>query len=442
MAKNKAAAVPGSTTTGYHPKLQRFRASIDERSNIQDVFVTPSFKQECINTGSTVLNMLIGGSRLPTGEFVCPGWPRGRIIEVYGKESSGKSTIALTAMGQALMNGGMNDGCGLYVDLECAVQDYYSMKLGADFRAPEIGGHGRAIRVQPHTFEETETLVMAAALNGVDLIVVDSVAGLVSGREIKRDLSDAEQKQMVAEIPRLMSNWMPKLQSVISRTKSTVLFLNQTRDKIGAKGYTEDALKSTTGGNALKFWASIRISLKPKMSTKAKIFNPITREQEEVQIATDIECRIVKNKIDAKQGHSGLITVRYGVGVDEMRTMLNVGEAYKVIKKSGSWCSFESEATGGTIKAMSMEKFRIALQKDEAMLADFLAICTNHIVHGYRLIDEETLSNLEEHAVTKNVDTDDDYEDNSSTEEREATREEIEEAGVAISTPEIDTSDV
>jgi recombination protein RecA len=427
---------------GYHPKLQRFRSSIDSRSNIRDVFVTPSLHQECINTGSTVLNMLIGGSRLPSGEFVCPGWPRGKIIEIFGRESSGKSTIALTGMGQALSNNGMEDGCGLYVDLECAVQDYYSIKLGADFRAPEVGGHGRAVRVQPHTFEETETLVMTAALNGVDLIVIDSVAGLVSGREIKRDLSDAEQKQAVAEVPRLMSNWMPKLQSVISRTKSTIIFLNQTRDKIGAKGYTEEALKSTTGGNALKFWAAIRIILKPRNSTKAKIFNPITRQQEEVQIATDIECKVIKNKIDAKQGHSGLVTIRYGIGIDELRTMLNVGEAYKVIKKSGSWYVFESPNTGGVIKAAGLEKFRLMLQKDEAMLADFLSICTDHVVQGYRLIDEETLSNLAEHAVTKQHEKDDEDEDDTPPEEKEATQNEIEEAVAAIETPDISASDV
>jgi len=431
-----------ASETGYHPKLQRFRSSIDGRSNIRDVFVTPSLHQECINTGSTVLNMLIGGSRLPSGEFVCPGWPRGKIIEIFGRESSGKSTIALTAMGQALFNGGAEDGCGLYVDLECAVQDFYSIKLGTDFRSPETGGHGRAVRAQPHTFEETETLVMTAALNGVDLVVIDSVAGLISGREIKRDLSDAEQKQAVAEVPRLMSNWMPKLQSVISRTKSTVIFLNQTRDKIGAKGYTEETLKSTTGGNALKFWAAIRIILKPRSSTKAKIFNPITRQQEDVQIATEIECKIIKNKIDAKQGHSGLITVRYGVGIDELRTMLNVGEAYKVIKKTGSWYVFESPNTGGVIKAAGMEKFRLMLQKDEAMLADFLSICTDHVVQGYRLIDEDTLSNLAEHAVTKHEKDDEDEEDSSSPEERDATQEEIEEAGVAVSTPNIDASDV
>lgn len=431
-----------ASETKYCSKLQKFRAAVDNRTNVKDVFVTPNLRQDCINTGSTVLNMLIGGSRLPDGAFVCPGWPRGKIIEVFGRESSGKSTVALTAMGQALSNGGLNDGCGLYVDLECAVQDYYSLRLGVDFRSPETGGHGRAMRAQPHTFEETETLVMTAVLNGVDLVVVDSVAGLVSNREIKRDASDSEQKQGVAEIPRLMSNWMPKLQSVIARTKSTVIFLNQTRDKIGAKGYTEEALKSTTGGNALKFWAALRFILKPRSSTKAKIFNPITRQIEDVQIATDIECKVVKNKIDAKQGHSGLFTIRYGVGIDELRTMLNVGEAYKVIKKNGSWYVFESPKTGKSIKAAGLEKFRLMLQNDDDMLSDYLSICTDHIVQGYRLIDEETLSNLAEHAVTKQHEKDDDDEDDSDPEVQEATAEDIAEASLAIESPTIDASDI
>jgi recombination protein RecA len=206
----------------------------------------------------------------------------------------------MSAMAQALYNSGKHDGCGLYIDLECAVVDKYAQRIGVDFRSVEQGGSGQAIRAQPHTFEETEALVMNAALNGVDIVVVDSVAGLVSEREIKRNVSDEKQKQTLAEIPRLMSNWMPKLQSVISRTGTLVIFLNQTRDKIGAMGYTEEALKSTTGGNALKFWASIRILLKPKQSTKAKRFDPVTKEMVELQIATDIEAKMIKNKVDAK----------------------------------------------------------------------------------------------------------------------------------------------
>jgi recombination protein RecA len=130
----------------------------------------------------------------------------------------------------------------------------------------------------------------------VDFIVIDSVAGLVSNREIKRDTSDEDQKQGVAEIPRLMSNWMPKLQPVISRTGSHVMFLNQTRDKIGASpmSRSEESLKTTTGGNALKFWASIRLMLKPRMSAKAKLWNPLTRKKEDIQISTDVEVKMIK----------------------------------------------------------------------------------------------------------------------------------------------------
>ena len=389
-----------------HPKLAKFRKAVDSRTNIQDVFVDPSFNIECINTGSTVMNMLIGGSRLADGSFVCPGWPRGMISEVYGRESSGKSTIAMTGMGQCIQGGGV----GLYVDLECAVKDHYAMKLGVDFRPPEMGGPGNAIRCQPHTAEETEAIVMQAVLNGVDFIVIDSVAGLVSEREFKRDLSNEKEKKGVAEIPRFMANWMPKLQSVIARTKSHVMFLNQTRDKIGAMGYSEEALKSTTGGNALKFWAAVRCMLKPRRSTKAKIYNPIIKAKEEVQIATDIEVKMIKNKVDAKQGHSGLVTIRYGVGIDELLTMLNVAEAYKLVIKKGSWYTFTVPSDGREVKGAGFEKFRMELQKDTAAMSELFAICTDHIVQGYRMIDEATLAELADGAVTKSVDDDNEYE--------------------------------
>lgn len=412
---------PVITGVQLHPKLALFRKAIDSRTNIsKDIIVTPTFQLDCINTGSTVLNMLAGGSRLPDGSFVCPGWPKGRIIEIFGRESSGKSTIALTAMAQAISNGGAGDGCGLYVDLECAVIDNYAMKLGVDFRPPEMGGPGNAQRVQPYSFQQTEKLVMTAALNGVDLVVVDSVAGLTSEREIKRDVTNKEEKQGVAEIPRLMSNWMPKLQSVIARTGTCVIFLNQTRDKIGAKGFNEESLKSTTGGNALKFWAAMRMLLTPKRSTKARIFNPIINEQEEVVISKEIRCKMVKNKIDAKQDHSGLITIRYGVGIDELRTMLSVAEAYKIIKKKSSWLTFAAPECGKEIKGAGMEKFRSNLQKDPEALQELIKVCTDHIVQGYRIIDEDTLSQLAEDAITQeesDADADDEYIDDESEEE-------------------------
>jgi recombination protein RecA len=396
-----------------HPKLKKFTESVEKRTNIKGVFVTPKFQQEYTPSGSTILNLLIGGSRLPDGTFVCPGWPRGKISEVFGRESSGKSTIAMTGMARAIQHS--DNGCGLYVDLECAVQDHYAIRLGVDFRPPEVGGDGRAIRVQPHTFEETEALVMMAALNGVDFIVIDSVAGLVSNREIKRDTSDEDQKQGVAEIPRLMSNWMPKLQPVISRTGSHVMFLNQTRDKIGASpmSRSEESLKTTTGGNALKFWASIRLMLKPRMSAKAKLWNPLTRKKEDIQISTDVEVKMIKNKIDATQGHSGLITIRYGVGIDELRTMLNVAQAYNLVKVSKNKQRQEVftyiPAGGQKIEVVGMEKFRAELSK-RRLIDELISGCTENILNGFKMLDDEQLAQLAEDAVTKREGDDEDYE--------------------------------
>lgn len=404
----------------YHPKLAKWKAMMEKRVNLSDIIVQPSFSMKCINTGSSVLNILIGGSRLPNGSFVCPGYPKGKIIEIYGRESSGKSTIALTAMGQAIAS--EPDGTGLYVDLEHAVVDAYAMKLGCDFRTPELGGDGRAMRIAPHTFEETQALVDGAALAGVTLIVIDSVAGLVSKREVQRDTTNEKEKQGVAEVPRLMSAWMPKLQAIIAKTGTTVIFLNQTRDKIGAMGFSEEALKSTTGGNALKFWASIRWMLKPKQAAKAKVWNPLLKEMEEVPIATDVEVKNIKNKIDARQGHSGLITIRYGVGIDELRTMMNIAVAYNIVSKSKNSkkqevYSYKSPGSGTIIEAVGIEKFRQALQspKNGEAFDEMMKSCSERITQGFRAIDDEQLAQLAEDAVTTKIESpgDDDYDDSS-----------------------------
>ena len=426
-----------------HSNIAKFMSSMEKRSGLEmkDVLVTPTLKMDHINTGSTVLNLLIGGSRMPDGSFLCPGWPRGKIIEIYGRESSGKSTIALMAAGQAIAAKG-GTGSVLYVDLEHAVVDAYALKLGVDFRPVELGGAGNAIRVQPRTFEETEVLVNGAALHGIDLIVVDSVAGLVSRREIQRNVANEKEKQGMAEIPRLMSTWMPKLQAIIAKTGTCVLFTNQTRDKIGAMGFSEEALKSTTGGNALKFWASLRLMLKPKQSAKAKVWNPIIKEYEEVPVATDVEVKNIKNKIDARQGHTGLITIRYGVGIDELRTMMNVAEAYNIVvhtknAKKQDVYTYKCAANGNVIETVGIEKFRVAIMRDNTAFEEMMNQCRDRIIQGFRAIDDEQLAQLAEDAVTKRMDDDDDYLDDSETSYVSTS-----EMGEEESVESIDTSDI
>lgn len=395
-------------TAKQHPKLAKFLEYTDKKLKLKDSIVTPSFSMSCVNTGSTVLNMLIGGTRMKDGTMICPGWPRGRISEVFGRESSGKSTIALMAMGQVAASG----GTGLYIDLEHAVVDTYAAKLGVDFRPVEMGGAGNMVRCAPTCAEEVEVLVNSAAAHGFDFIVIDSVAGLQVRNEVQRDVNDKDDKKGIAEVPRFMSSWMPKLQAIIAKSGTHVMFLNQQRDKIGAKGFTEEALKSTTGGNALKYWASIRMILKPKEATKAKRFNVLTKEMDEVPIATNVEVKNVKNKIDSKQGHSGMVTLRYGIGIDEMRTLLNVGTAYSIVKLTRNARKQEvytfTTSKGVVIECIGVEKFRSALKQNDAAFDEFKDLCIDKIAEGMKAISDEEVSTLAEGAITSSVDSDDD----------------------------------
>lgn len=409
MAKNGAAAAPG-----WHRKIALLQKAMTDRLNMADAIVKPDFQLKVINSGSSVLNLLIGGSKLPNGSLVCPGWPRGKISEIYGRESSGKSTIALMGMAQALRENN-GQGTGLYVDLEHAVVDNYAMKLGVDFRPPSMGGTGQVMRIAPTYAEQVEAAVNHAALGGVDFIVIDSVAALTTRTEFERDTSDEKQKKQVADVPRFMATWLPKLQSIIARTGTHVMFLNQTRDKIGAMGYTEEALKSTTGGNSLKFFASNRLILKPKMQAKAKRFNPLLGKDEEVPVATDVEVKNIKNKVDAKQGHTGLITIRYGVGIDEIRTMINVAVAYGIAKMSKNARKQEVyvyKATDGRmLEAVGLEKFRYGLAKDMEVFNDMAALCHDRMLNDMRNITDEELAELEAGAVVSKMgdDDEDDY---------------------------------
>lgn len=440
MAKNGTAAAPSG---GWHKKIALLQKGMTDRLGMADAIIKPDFQLKVINSGSSVLNLLIGGSKLPNGQLVCPGWPRGRLSEIFGRESSGKSTIALMGMAQAMReNNGA--GTGLYVDMEHAIVDNYAMKLGVDFRAPSMGGNGQCMRIAPRYAEEVEAAVNMAALNGIDFIVIDSVAALFTRKEYQRDASDEEDKKGVAEVPRFMSTWIPKLQSIVAKTGTHVMFLNQQRDKIGAKGFTEEALKSTTGGNTLKFFASNRLILKPRMVAKAKRWNPLIGKEEEVPVATDVEVKNVKNKVDAKQGHSGLITIRYGVGIDEIRTMINVAVAYKICKSAKNGRKqdvFSFKGSKGTIEVIGLEKFRYALAKDVDTFQEMASICHDRMLNDMRNITDDELAELEAGAVVSKM-GDDDEDDYVSDDPREVSPEEMGEEEEAAEVPKVSAEDL
>jgi recombination protein RecA len=261
-----------------------------------------------IPSGSLTLDLAIGG-----------GYPRGRIIEVYGPESSGKTTIALHAIAEAQKKGGT---CA-FIDAEHALDPVYAQKLGVNLQ--------ELIVSQPDTGEQAleiaDTLIRSGA---VDMIVVDSVAALVPRAEIEGEMGDSH----VGLQARLMSQALRKLTASISKSHSIIIFINQIRMKIGVMFGNPE---TTTGGNALKFYASIRLDIRRVGSIKGK-------EGEDV-VGNQTRIKVVKNKV-APPFRIADVEIMYGEGISKMGELVDLGVKAEIIEKSGSWFSYNGERIG------------------------------------------------------------------------------------------------
>ena len=262
---------------------------------------------DAIPTGCLSLDMALG----------IGGVPRGRIIEVYGPESSGKTTLAQHIVAETQKLGGI----AAFVDAEHALDPEYAAKIGVDVKEMLIS--------QPDTGEQAleivETLVRS---NAVDVIVVDSVAALVPQKEIEGDMGDS---QMGAQA-RLMSQALRKLTGVIAKSKTVVIFINQIRMKIGVYFGNPE---TTTGGNALKFYASLRIEVRRSAQIK----------QAEKIIGNRVKCKIVKNKV-AAPFRSCEFDIMYNEGISIAGDLLDLGTTFGVISKSGNSYSFQDTKLG------------------------------------------------------------------------------------------------
>ena len=287
--------------------------------HVEDVDVIP--------TGSIGLNWALGVG----------GFPRGRIIEIYGPESSGKTTLASHAIAEAQKAGGI----AAIIDAEHAFDRFYAEKLGVDVNNLLIS--------QPDNGEQAleiaEQLIRSAA---IDILVIDSVAALTPKSEIEGDMGDRN----VGVQARLMSQAMRKLTGSISRTNTTAIFINQLREKIGVMfGPSE----TTTGGNALKFYASVRIDIRSSTTIKDK---------EEV-LGRHTKVKVTKNKV-APPFKRCEFDIMFGEGISRSGEIIDLGVEYGIIQKSGSWFSY-----GGTKLAQGRDAAKQVI-KDNPELADEL----------------------------------------------------------------------
>ncbi|MBA5725649.1 recombinase RecA [Bombella sp. TMW2.1880] len=267
----------------------------------------PKEQVDVISTGSLGLDIGLG----------IGGLPRGRIIEIYGPESSGKTTLALHAVAEAQKKG----GTAAFIDAEHALDPIYARKLGVDIdnlllSQPDAG---------EQALEIADTLVRSGA---IDILVVDSVAALVPKAELEGEMGDSH----VGLHARLMSQALRKLTGSVSRSNTTIIFLNQIRMKIGVMFGNPE---TTTGGNALKFYASVRMDIRRIGSVKDK---------DEV-VGNQTRVKVVKNKM-APPFRQVEFDIMYGEGVSKMGELLDLGVKANVVEKSGAWFSYDSTRIG------------------------------------------------------------------------------------------------
>ena len=282
---------------------------------------------DAINTGSLGLDLALG----------IGGVPKGRIVEIYGPESSGKTTLTLHLIAQCQKAGGV---CA-FVDAEHALDPNYAKNLGVDIDNLYIS--------QPDFGEQALDVVETLARSGaVDLIVVDSVAALTPKNEIDGDMGD----QHVGLQARLMSQALRKLTSVVHKMGSTVIFINQIRMKIGGMGYGTP--ETTTGGNALKFYSSVRIDVR----------RIATLKQGEDPVGNRVRVKVVKNKV-APPFKQAEFDIMFGEGISREGELMDYGVKLDIIDKSGAWFSYASTKLG-----QGRENAKAFLKENEAVAAE------------------------------------------------------------------------
>jgi len=266
-----------------------------------------SLNVSAIPTGSLALDLALGVN----------GVPRGRVVEIYGPESSGKTTLTLSIINQAQKLGGV----AAFIDAEHAFDSTYAKTVGVNLDDLLIS--------QPDTGEQAleiaETLVRS---NAVDLVVIDSVAALTPRAEIEGEMGDSHMGLQA----RLMSQALRKLTAAISKSKTCVIFINQIRMKIGVMFGNPE---TTTGGNALKFYSSVRIDLRRIESIK----------KNDVFIGNRIRAKIVKNKV-AAPFRTAEFEIYFDEGISKVSDILDLGVQHEIVQKSGAWFAFENEKIG------------------------------------------------------------------------------------------------
>ncbi|MGJ9381481.1 recombinase RecA [Salipaludibacillus neizhouensis] len=277
------------------------------KGSIMKLGEQPEHRVSTISSGSLALDIALG----------IGGYPRGRVIEIYGPESSGKTTVSLHAISAVQGNGGQ----AAFIDAEHALDPVYAQNLGVNI--------DNLLLSQPDTGEQGLEIAEALVRSGaVDIVVVDSVAALVPKAEIEGEMGDSH----VGLQARLMSQALRKLSGAVSKSKTIVIFINQIREKVGVMFGNPE---TTPGGRALKFYASVRLEVRRAETLK----------QGNDMVGNKTKIKVVKNKV-APPFKVAEVDIMYGLGISREGSILDIGSELDIVQKSGAWYSFNSERMG------------------------------------------------------------------------------------------------
>jgi recombination protein RecA len=294
------------------------------KSDDKDLFYSKERHREieCIDTGSIIINKVIG----------LDGIPKGRITEIFGMESSGKSTLVQSLAIQCLKNGGKV----LYLDYEQAFDTEYARKQGLDIDDPDT-----FILAQPKTFEEGFAICreFLDCVEGLDLIIIDSVAAMTPSKILNAEI---EKELQIGLMARHMAQFCAEMTKTISKTNTAMVVVNQVRSRIKTNMYDAGPDTDTTGGKALKFYASLRLELRHRKIETISTTNDIDGTPEDKPVG--MLCQVInrKNKV-ANPYRKAEFAIRFGEGIDNVRSVIDVSENLGLIKKAGAWFNFRKD---------------------------------------------------------------------------------------------------
>jgi recombination protein RecA len=351
----KAKTPAASSKTAAKKKATSGTASLVRAAILKHMGLKPEIARFTsyahVSSGSFLINDIIGGSPTLGGKGpVCPGYPRKRITEIYGPASSGKTTAGLHAIAEVQKAG----GCAMFLDFEQAIHHGYAKTLGVSFDPEKL------LLYSPTTLEEGFQLIFFGIGLGIDLIVVDSVAAMIPKKELERKIEDEDlvglQARKLSSLLKRVVAWLndPELKRNNDRNAdgTAMVFINQPRADIKTGGET------TAGGKALKFYSSLRLEFRKVREESIKKKDPITGVERKFPYGNHTQVKVAKNKMDARQGSTTDIFIRFGSGIDDYYSVIAAGINLKVIRKEGAWYVYGGERIQGR------EKFRLYLKEN------------------------------------------------------------------------------